>query len=154
MVGYVYRMNLPTLGIHSVEGKRVSMLVSTGAIITIVNGPLDGTRLVDVKWDDLSLMMFTVDIRERGTPLESMPQFPEQLSAMACAECSRLQAEYRETVKDYEKGITALEKLIGGDPQLFDAAIQRLKGFRGASELARQVLDTHRNEAHNTAGEA
>ena len=154
MVGYVYRMNLPTLGIHSVEGKRVSMLVSAGAIITIVNGPLDGTRLVDVKWDDLSLMMFTVDIRERGTPLESRPQFPLERSGMACAECSRLQAEHRETVKAYETGIFALEKLIGGDPQLFDAAIQRLKGFRGASELAQQALDTHRTEAHDTAGEA
>ena len=48
MVGYVYRMNLPTLGIHSVEGKRVSMLVSAGAIITIVNGPLDG-RMVKIQ---------------------------------------------------------------------------------------------------------
>jgi hypothetical protein len=32
-----------------------------------MNGPLDGTRLVDVEWDGEAVMMFTVDLRERGT---------------------------------------------------------------------------------------
>jgi hypothetical protein len=32
-----------------------------------VNGPLDGTRLVDVEWHGEAVMMFTIDLRERGT---------------------------------------------------------------------------------------
>ena len=97
-------------------------------------------------------MMFTVHLRERGTALDSLPQFPQR-SGMA-AECNRLQAEYHETVKAYEEGVTALEKLIGVDPQVFDAAIQRLKGCRAASVLAQQMRDAHSNEAHDTAGGA
>jgi hypothetical protein len=99
-------------------------------------------------------MMFTVDIRERGTPLESLPHFPTRQSGMACAEGIRLQAEYIETVSRTRRGITALEQLIEGHPQVFDAAIQRIRSFRDASAIAMQLLDIHRNEAHDTAGGA
>jgi len=34
-------------------------------------GPLDGTRLVDVEWDGKTVMMFTLDLRERGTRIDT-----------------------------------------------------------------------------------
>ena len=40
-----------------------------GAVVKVVNGPLDGTRLVDVEWDGDAVMMFTIELRERGTQI-------------------------------------------------------------------------------------
>ena len=49
------------------NGKRIPVTVPKGAVVKVMNGPLDGTRLVDVEWDGEAVMMFTVDLRERGT---------------------------------------------------------------------------------------
>ena len=68
MKGECYRVNTPTLAILNLQnGKRIPRTVPKGAVVTVVNGPLDGTRLVDVEWDGEMLMMFTLDLRERGT---------------------------------------------------------------------------------------
>jgi hypothetical protein len=68
MQGECYKLNTPTLAIMSLpNGKRIPVTVPKGTTVKIVNGPLDGTRLVDVEWDGDQLMMFTADIRERGT---------------------------------------------------------------------------------------
>jgi hypothetical protein len=68
MQGECYRVGTPTLAILSLpNGKRIPRTVPKGAIVTVLNGPLDGTRLVDVEWDGQMVMMFTVDLRERGT---------------------------------------------------------------------------------------
>ena len=40
--------------------------VPTGDIVTVVHGPLDGMRLVDVEWNGITAMMFTIDLRERA----------------------------------------------------------------------------------------
>jgi len=68
MKGERYRVDTPTLAILSLpNGKRIPRTVPKGAIVSVVNGPLDGTRLVDVEWDGEMVMMFTIDLRERGT---------------------------------------------------------------------------------------
>ena len=68
MQGEYYKLNAPTLAIMSLpNGKRIPVTVPKGALVKVVNGPLDGTRLVDVEWDGEAVMMFTVDLRERGT---------------------------------------------------------------------------------------
>ena len=70
--GKVYRLSLPTRGIHmdtwhSHEGWTAHTVTAPkNALITIIEGPLDGTRLVDRVWDGSEVMMVTVDIRERG----------------------------------------------------------------------------------------
>jgi hypothetical protein len=40
-------------------------------VVEIVNGPLDGNRLLDVQWEGKAVMMFTADIRERGERLRT-----------------------------------------------------------------------------------
>jgi hypothetical protein len=68
MQGEYYKLNTPTLAIMSLpNGKRIPVTVPKGAVVMVVNGPLDGTRLVDVEWDAEAVMMFTIDLRERGT---------------------------------------------------------------------------------------
>ncbi len=68
MIGEYYKLNTPTLAIMSLpNGKRIPVTVPKGAIVTVVNGPLDGTRLVDVEWDGDMVLMFTIDLRERGS---------------------------------------------------------------------------------------
>ena len=64
------RYRAPTLAIlTAADGKRIPVTVPKNAIVTVKAGPLDGTRLVDVEWDGEMLMMFTVDLRERGAPV-------------------------------------------------------------------------------------
>ena len=36
------------------------------AWVVLENGPLDGTRMVDVNWEGKTVMIFTADLRERG----------------------------------------------------------------------------------------
>ena len=68
MQGEYYRLNTPTLAILSLpDGKRIPRTVPKDAVVKVVNGPLDGTRLVDVEWNGEMVMMFTIDLRERGT---------------------------------------------------------------------------------------
>jgi hypothetical protein len=69
MMGQTYRMNLPTLGIHMEDGHRISVTIPKGALIAIEGGPLDGMRLVDVTSDGAAVMMFTADVRKRGTAI-------------------------------------------------------------------------------------
>ena len=35
-------------------------------LVVLENGPLDGTRMVDVNWEGKTVMIFTADLRERG----------------------------------------------------------------------------------------
>jgi hypothetical protein len=68
MQGEYYKLNAPILAIMSLpNGKRIPVTIPQGAVVKVVNGPLDGTRLVDVEWDGDTVMMFTSDLRERGT---------------------------------------------------------------------------------------
>jgi hypothetical protein len=68
MQGEYYKLNAPLLAIMSLpNSKRIPVTVPKGAVVKVVNGPLDGTRLVDVEWDGEVVMLFTSDLRERGT---------------------------------------------------------------------------------------
>lgn len=62
-----YRINSATLAIHSESGDRTPMMIPTGALVTLVAGPLDGLRMVDVNWYGKIVMMFAGDLRDRAT---------------------------------------------------------------------------------------
>jgi hypothetical protein len=66
VVSQRFRIKTPTLAIVEVDGQKTTMYVQTGEIVTVVNGPLDGMRLVDVEWKGRAAMMFTIDLRERA----------------------------------------------------------------------------------------
>ncbi len=67
--GQRYRLKTPTLAIINQDGQNRPITIPHGAVVKVIDGPLDGNRLVDVKWDGKTVMMFTTDIRERGEQL-------------------------------------------------------------------------------------
>jgi hypothetical protein len=70
--GRTYRLTTATLAIIKLEGQNHPTTVPTGAVIKVLGGPLNGSRLVDVEWEDKTVMMFTTDIRERCVRLEEV----------------------------------------------------------------------------------
>jgi hypothetical protein len=69
MRGVSYRIIATTLGIFSIDGNRASVTIPIGATVTVIGGPLNGNRLVDVMWGGTELMMFTQDLRDRAEPV-------------------------------------------------------------------------------------
>ena len=70
MLGQRYRLKTPTLAIMAHDGQRIPITIPQGSTIEVIDGPLDGSRLLDVKWEGKTVMMFTMDIRERGERLD------------------------------------------------------------------------------------
>jgi hypothetical protein len=68
MKGKSFRITTPTLAILSPhrDGHRIPITIPRNAVVT-VEEEIDGDRLVDVLWNGKTLMMFTQDIRMRGT---------------------------------------------------------------------------------------
>jgi hypothetical protein len=66
MRGQRFRLQTPTLAILSQDGHRIPVTIPQGCIVEVIAGPLDGNRLVDVMWESKTVMMFTIDLRERG----------------------------------------------------------------------------------------
>lgn len=71
MRGQRYRMKTPTVAIMAHDGHNTPITIPRGGIVEVVDGPLDGDRLLDVCWDGKMMMMFTTDIRERGERLDA-----------------------------------------------------------------------------------
>jgi hypothetical protein len=44
-------------------GRHVSITVPQGAIIEVINGPFDGTRLMEVNYEGEMILMFTDDMK-------------------------------------------------------------------------------------------
>jgi hypothetical protein len=71
MQGESYRLNKQTIGMNSEGEDRTSVFIPKNAIVTVINGPLNGSRMVDVKWENHTVMIFVEDLRERGTLIVS-----------------------------------------------------------------------------------
>jgi len=66
-ISEIYILDKAILAIHSEKGlPRIPVMIPMGAEVTVTNGPLDGLRMVDVLWEEKTVMMFTSDLRERG----------------------------------------------------------------------------------------
>ena len=66
--GESYRLKSDILGITiAVDHQpRTAVHIPKDSTVTIVNGPLDGERIVDVNWSGRTFMIFAQDLRERG----------------------------------------------------------------------------------------
>jgi hypothetical protein len=58
-----------TIAMFEEEGIYVARTVSSGTLVEVAGGPLDGDRLVDVVWNGRKVMMFTQDLRSRAQPI-------------------------------------------------------------------------------------
>ena len=63
--GCRYRLSADISGI-STNGKTHLVTVPAKTIVIVIDGPFNGTRLVDVLWKGETLMMFTAELREHG----------------------------------------------------------------------------------------
>ena len=67
LTGKRFKLEISTMAVESVDGKRVAVTVPAGETIKVVSGPRHGDRMMDVLWDGRVVMMFAVDVEERGT---------------------------------------------------------------------------------------
>ena len=65
-----YRINSPTIALFLEDGRHVARTVPIGSVITIASEKFNGDKLVEVLWSEKRVMMFTQDIRERGTKID------------------------------------------------------------------------------------
>ena len=65
--GKKFRLKRATISIEATVDDRLVVMVPTGAVVTVLSGPRpDDMRMVDILWDKRTLVMFAVDIMERG----------------------------------------------------------------------------------------
>jgi len=66
MVSQRFRTKIPLIAIVLEKGLHKTRLTEVGDVVTVLQGPLDGTRLVEVQWKKLTALMFTVELREHA----------------------------------------------------------------------------------------
>ena len=71
MIGQRFRMKTPTLAILTEDHAKIPVMIPKGAEVEILDGPLNGNRLVDVRWEGKTVMVFTNDIRDRGERVDA-----------------------------------------------------------------------------------
>ena len=67
LTGKRFRLKTDTMGIGTVDDKRVAVTVPAGAMIEVTGGPrANDMRMVDVRSDGRKLVMFLEDVQNRG----------------------------------------------------------------------------------------
>jgi hypothetical protein len=62
-IGERFRLTRSAMAIAMRGGRHAGIVVPEGAIIELMNGPFDGTRLMDVRYESEMIMMFTDDMK-------------------------------------------------------------------------------------------
>jgi len=70
MISQRFKIKTPIIAIVEVNGLHTSMFTAVGDIVTIMCGPLDGVRMVEVKWREKTALMFTMEIRNHAELVE------------------------------------------------------------------------------------
>jgi hypothetical protein len=72
LLGKTFRLNNSILGIYTDDTlHKIPIALPKGATVLVVETDLNGNRLVDVIWEGKTVMMFTIDLRNRCTLVES-----------------------------------------------------------------------------------
>lgn len=53
-----YKLRQEVLGIILEHEPRTTVMIPEGSVITVIAGPLDGARMVDVTWNGKTIMIF------------------------------------------------------------------------------------------------
>jgi hypothetical protein len=61
--GQRLRLTREAMAIVQRNSRNVSIMIPEGAIIEIMGGPFNGTRLMDVRYNGEMIMMFTDDMK-------------------------------------------------------------------------------------------
>jgi hypothetical protein len=66
MISQHFRIKTPLIVLLEIDGLYTTRFTATGDVVTVTNGPLDGTRMVEVRWQDKTGLMFTMELREHA----------------------------------------------------------------------------------------
>ena len=72
MIGQRFRLKSPTLAIMTQDGANIAIMIPKGAEVEVIDGPLNGNWLLDIRWECKTVMVFTNDIRDRGELTEAL----------------------------------------------------------------------------------
>ena len=61
--GEFFRLTRTAMAIAQRDKRNVAIMIPEGAIIEVLGGPFDGVRLMDVRYNDEIIMMFTNDMQ-------------------------------------------------------------------------------------------
>ena len=73
MVSQHFRTNIPLIAITLENGLHKTSFTEVGDVVTVVRGPLDGVRLVEVQWKGQTALMFTIELREHADLISETP---------------------------------------------------------------------------------
>jgi hypothetical protein len=65
-----YRITKATIALFLEENRHVARTILEGSIIAVDKKLLKDDRLVDVRWEEKTVMMFAQDIRSRGEEVD------------------------------------------------------------------------------------
>ena len=60
--GDFFRLTRTAMAIAQRDSRNVAIMIPEGAVIELLDGPFDGVRLMDVRYNDEVIMMFTNDM--------------------------------------------------------------------------------------------
>jgi hypothetical protein len=69
--GEFFRLTRTAMAIAQRDKRNVAIMIPEGAIIELLDGPFDGVRLMDVRYNDEIIMMFTNDMETHTEPAKA-----------------------------------------------------------------------------------
>jgi hypothetical protein len=67
LIGKRFTLARPTIAIDIADDKRAAVTIPAEALIEVIAGTRSEDSMIDVLWKGRVLLMFAVDIEERGT---------------------------------------------------------------------------------------
>jgi hypothetical protein len=67
--GQRFRLTREAMAIAQRDSRNVAIMIPKGAVIEVIGGPFNGTRLMDVRYNDEMIMMFTDDMETHTEPM-------------------------------------------------------------------------------------
>ena len=78
IVSQRFKLKIPLIAIVVENGLHTTRFTEVGDVVTVVCGPLDGVRLVEVQWKKETALMFTIELREHAELISEAPTPPEK----------------------------------------------------------------------------
>ena len=66
MAERLYKLRSRTMGVLAEGDQRKLVVIPAEAVVTIIEGDLDGTGYITVRYREQELEIFALDLRERG----------------------------------------------------------------------------------------
>jgi hypothetical protein len=70
--GQTYHLNCSVFAILTrPDGRRQPITIPENSLVHIIGGPLNGNKLVELRWEDCEYLAFTADLRDCGSMVET-----------------------------------------------------------------------------------